>query len=116
MILVNALSTMPLDDVHQRIHLRNQLNAAGLQSRIMPKLAQLDYHWLNIQIDSYNIAAENDLDEAFGDEMSIYSDISQPTELFDLILESIADAPRAFEFLLTLLRNLLLIKGDPDTK
>ncbi|KAI8143924.1 hypothetical protein BJV82DRAFT_609883 [Fennellomyces sp. T-0311] len=111
MILVNTL-TKTLEEVHERIYLRNQLNAAGLQSRILAKLEQFDYHLLNIQVDAYKIAAENDYDEAFGDEFSLYSDISQPSELFDLIVDNLADSPRASESLMTILRNLLLIKGD----
>ncbi|KAI9317621.1 hypothetical protein BX666DRAFT_1857292, partial [Dichotomocladium elegans] len=116
MILVNSLTTMPLDDVNKRIHLRNQLNAAGMQARVLPKLSALDYHWLNMQIENYTIAAENDLDEAFSDEISIYSDISQPSELLDLLLEGLSDTPRASEYLVTLLRYLLTIKGDPDVR
>lgn len=115
MILVNALTKVP-EDVNQRIHLRNQLNAAGMQARILPKLESLDYHLLNIQIEAYKVATENDIDDAFGDELSLYSDISQPSELLDMIMESLSDAPRAIEHLLSTLRSFLLIKGDSETK
>ena len=115
MILANTLTKTP-QEVNDRIYLRNQLNTGGFQSRILPKLENFDYHLLNIQIDAYKIAADNDFDEAFGDEFSLYSDISQPSELFDLIAENLADSQRASESLLTMLRNLLLIKGESNIK
>ncbi|KAG0177062.1 hypothetical protein DFQ29_005302 [Apophysomyces sp. BC1021] len=114
MMLVNLLTKVPAD-VHERIFLRNQLKASGMD-RILPKLEALQYHLLYVQIDAYRIAAENDLEEAFGDDVSLYSDISQPSELLDLILDNIADAPRALDFLLATFRSMLLIKGEPETK
>ena len=114
MMLINVLTKVPTD-VHERIHLRNQFNAAGL-IRLRPKLERLDYRLLNIQIDAYRTAAENDLEDAFGDELSMYSDVSQPNELFDMVLDSIADAPRAQDYLVSTLQSMLLIKGDPENK
>jgi len=67
-------------------------------------------------MDKYRRRAENDMDEAFGDEISMYSDISQPNELLELILENIADAPNALDYLLQTFRSMLLIKGDADKK
>lgn len=67
-------------------------------------------------MDKYRSRAESDLDEAFGDEISLYSDISQPNELLDLILENIIDAPDALGFLIQTFRSMLLIKGDADKK
>lgn len=114
MMLINVLVKVPTD-IHERIYLRNQFNAAGLR-RLLPKLEALDYRLLNKQIEAYKIAAENDLEDAFGDELSVYSDVSQPSELFDLVLESIADAPRAQDYLISTLKSMLLIKGDAESK
>lgn len=114
MMLINVITKVP-DDVHERIHLRNQFNAAGL-NRILSKLKNLNYRLLNIQIEAYKIAAENDLEDAFGDELSIFSDVSQPAELFDLVLDSIADSPKAHDYLVSTLRSMLLVKGDPENK
>lgn len=113
-MLVNVVTQVP-DDVHERIHLRSQLSAAGMM-RILPKLEALDYHLLNLQIEAYKIASENDLEDAFGDELSVYSDVSHPNELFELVLDSIAESPRAQDHLVSTLRGMLLIKGDPENK
>lgn len=67
-------------------------------------------------MDKYRTRAESDMDEAFGDEISLYSDISQPNELLDLILENIIDAPDALGYLIQTFRSMLLIKGDANKK
>lgn len=115
MILINTLTKSP-PDINYRIFLRNQLNASGMQTRTLPKLEALDYHFLNIQIDAYKLAAENDLEEAFGDELSMYSDVSQPAELFDILMEQLSDSPQAAEHLSSTFRSMLLVKGDPEAK
>jgi hypothetical protein len=69
-----------------------------------------------VQINSYKNASENDLEEAFGDELSMYSEVSQPSELFELIMDNLADSPQAVEFLVATFRSMLLIKGEPDVK
>lgn len=114
MMLVNGLTQVP-NDVNERIHLRNLLNASGI-ARILPKLEALDYHLLNHQIDIYKKAAEDDLDDTFGDELSMYSEISQPNELFELVLDGLSESPQAIEHLVSTLRSMLLIKGEPDVK
>lgn len=98
-----------------RVYLRSQFKSSGLD-RIFSKLERLDDSVLYDQMEKYRRRAENDLDEAFGDEISLYSDISQPNELLDLILENLADAPEAVEYLLQTFRSMLLIKGEPDKK
>ncbi|KAG1461927.1 hypothetical protein G6F56_005619 [Rhizopus delemar] len=112
--LINSLTYIPTE-VTDRIYLRSQFKASGLE-RIFLKLEKLDDAALYDQIDKYRRRAESDLDEAFGDEISMYSDVSQPNELLDLILDSIADAPNALHYLLHTLRSMLLIKGDADKK
>lgn len=98
-----------------RVYLRSQFKSSGLE-RIFGKLEKMDDPALYDQMDKYRRRAENDMDEAFGDEISIYSDISQPNELLDLILENVADAPDALGYLLQTFRSMLLIKGDADKK
>lgn len=115
MILINALTKIP-SDVNYRIYMRNQFNAAGLQSTILPRLEALDYGLLNIQIESYKELAENDMDDAFGEDISQSSDFSQPSELFDRAIENISDSTRGTEYFISVLKHLLWIKGDPQTK
>lgn len=114
MILVNALIKIPAD-VNNRIYMENQFNASGIQS-ILPKLRTLEYDLLNIQIDTFKETLDADMDEAFGEDMSLASDVSQPQELFDRVIESISEAPRASEQFLYVLKYLLWIHGNPDTK
>ncbi|GAA5801079.1 hypothetical protein HPULCUR_006521 [Helicostylum pulchrum] len=114
MLLINAVAYIPTE-VNDRIYLRSQFKSSGLD-RIFTKLEKLDDTILYDQMDKYRRRAESDLDEAFGDEISLYSDISHPNELLDLILENLADAPEAIEFLLQTFRSMLLIKGDSDKK
>ncbi|KAI8989404.1 hypothetical protein BDB01DRAFT_848579 [Pilobolus umbonatus] len=115
MILINTLTKIP-SDVNYRIYMRNQLNASGMHTTVLPKLDRLNYDLLSIQIESYNEASENDLDEAFGEDISAYSQMSQPVTLFDRVIESISDAPRALEYYSSILKHLLWIRGDSDTK
>ncbi|KAI8971225.1 formin homology 2 domain-containing protein [Pilobolus umbonatus] len=112
--LINAIAYIP-NDVSDRIHIRNQFKASGLE-RLFDKLERLDDNGVLEQIATYRKRAEADLDEAFGDEISMYSEVSQPHELLDLILESLADAPNAYDCFLQTLRSILLIKGDADRK
>ncbi|KAI8072909.1 formin homology 2 domain-containing protein [Gongronella butleri] len=114
MMLVNVLTNVP-GEVLERVHLRNQLNAGGM-TRILGKMEAMDYHLLNIQIDAYKNAAETDLEEAFGDELSMYSEVSEPHELLDLILDAIADSPEAQGHLVETLRSMMLIKGETAEK
>lgn len=115
MILINALVSIS-SDINYRIYIRNQFAAAGLQSSLLPKLETLDHRLLNIQIESFKEAAENDTDEAFGEEMSLESQESQPSEVLDQVLENISDSTKGTEYLLSSLKYLLWIKGDPETK
>ncbi|RCH84609.1 hypothetical protein CU098_001177, partial [Rhizopus stolonifer] len=112
--LINALVYIPTE-ANDRIYFRSQFKLSGLD-RVFAKLEKLDDPALYEQMDKYRRRAESDLDEAFGDELSMYSDISQPNELLELILENISDAPNALDFLLQTFRSMLLIKGDADRK
>lgn len=115
MILVNALAKIP-SDVNYRIYMRNQFNAAGLQSVIIPKLEELDFNLLNIQINLFKDAADADMDEAFGDDLSVETDFSPPSDLLNRALENISDSERGKEYFVSILRHFLWIKGDSDTK
>lgn len=115
MILVNAITKIPVD-VNYRIYMRNQFEASGFQSSILPKLEALDYDLLNNQIESYREMAENDMDEVFGEDLSQGSEFTQPTELFERALDNVADSPRGTEYFLSIMKYFLWIKGEPETK
>lgn len=115
MLLINALVSIP-SDINYRIYIRNQFAAAGLQSNLLPKLETLDHKLLDIQIESFKEATESDMGESFGEETVLYSEQIQPAELMEQVLENIADSTKGTEYLLSSLKYLLWIKGDPETK
>ncbi|CAO3642143.1 unnamed protein product [Cunninghamella blakesleeana] len=115
MILINAITKVS-NEVSKRIQIRSQLNASGMENRILPKLESLGYPEVNYQIQLYKEAAENDIDEAYGQEILMYKNINDPTKLLDLLLLNIVDeAPKSMNYILGILRNMLLVKGDPET-
>src|ERR1700731_1739110 len=87
--------------------------APGMQARILGKLEELDYRLLNIQIETYKVQAENDFEDCFGEEQSLYGSIEDPQELLSLILNSLSEVPDAVSNLVITLRGMLLIKGEP---
>lgn len=103
------------NEVRDRIYLRNQLKASGLD-RVLRKLDRLNDPTINDQLEKYRERQENDFDEEFGDEISMYDEISQPNELLEMVLDSIADSSQALTYLLQIFRNMLLIKGDSGEK
>lgn len=86
-----------------------------METRILPKLHALDYDHLKYQVNAYEDAAEQDLDETFGDELSLYSGITDPGELLNQLVNSLDVSPTSMDHLLGILRSLLLVKGHPDT-
>ena len=115
MILINALTSIP-SGVYDRIYMRNQFDAAGLQASLLPRLEAFNYNLLDIQIESYKEAVENDMEDAFGDELAQFDESKEPSELFDLFAENISDSRRGTEYLLSALKHLSWIKGDVETK
>jgi hypothetical protein len=114
MLLINAITKIPKIPT-QRIFLRNQFNASGMEARILPKLHALDYDPLKYQVNAYEDAAEQDLDETFGDELSLYSGITDPGELLNQLVNNLTGSPSSMDHLLGILRSLLLVKGHSDT-
>lgn len=114
MILINSITKVP-KEVSKRIQLRNQLNASGMENRIIPKLESLDHPQINSQISIYKEAAQNDMDELYGEEIAIYKSINDPTKLLDLLLNLVDESPNSMKYVLNILRNMLLVKGDPET-
>ncbi|KAI9280811.1 hypothetical protein BY458DRAFT_531768 [Sporodiniella umbellata] len=112
-ILVNALVKIP-SDVNDRIYITNQLNLSVFPA-VLPILESFDFHLLDIQLRSFMETVESDKEEAFGENQPLYTDLSQPFDLFERILEGLVNAPRALEQLIFLLKSLLWIQGDPDT-
>jgi hypothetical protein len=112
--LINSIAHIPAD-VLDRLHIRREFQLSGIE-RIFTKLERIDDPAIDKQIEKYRHRAELDVDKEFGEELSLYSDISQPQELLERILDSLADAPDGLNFLVQTLRSMLLIKGEPEHK
>lgn len=110
MILVNAIINV-VEDVEIRIHLRNQMNASGLE-RIMDKMKELADEHVDRQIREFKLLAENDQDEL----MDVYhenvlNDKDDPREVFEYLLSTV-EGTRAYDFFLSCLQHLLLINNE----
>ncbi|KAI9476485.1 MAG: armadillo-type protein [Benjaminiella poitrasii] len=112
MMLVNSLVTV-IEDVEIRVHLRNQLNASGLDS-IMEKMLQFNNEQLKRHITIYKQMSENDVDEI----MEIYNEtiltsMNDPRACFERILERV-EGTRSYNFFLSALQHLLMIQAQGD--
>jgi hypothetical protein len=115
MLLVNALAKVP-SDVGYRVYIRNQLKTARLESSIIPKLEELDYILLTKQIKIYKAETKRDLEEAYSDYNDDFTGSDQPKELFDNVLESISESKKTEKYLMSIMKHLLRIKGDLETR
>ena len=114
MFLVNAiLSARIVSEYEIRVHLRNQMDASGLQ-RILIKLRAFKNPDLDRQLDEYEKGAESDHEnvvESFNKD--VLTDMSDPVDVFKAIIEKTSGS-RAYDFFLSALQHLLLIKQEGD--
>lgn len=114
MYVVNAiLDPSIVSEFDVRVHLRNQMDASGLQ-RILIKMRAFKYHELDSQILVFEKGAENDHEdvvETFN--RDILTDMSDPVDVFKAILDK-TTGTRAYDFFLSSLQHLLLIRQDGD--
>lgn len=113
-MLVNSIISV-VEDVELRIHIRNQMNACGLQS-IMDKMLEFNSEHLKRHISIYKQMSDNDYEEM----MDIYnekilSDMNDPRDVFEAILSRV-EGTRGYDFLLSALQHLLLIQEQGDTQ
>jgi hypothetical protein len=115
MILVNAIINV-VDDAEMRIHLRNQMNASGLESSILVKMNELGDEHVDRQISEFKMMAENDQDDIMEiyNEQVVLSDFNDPRQIFDCIIASVQDT-RGYDFFLSCLQHLLLINTEEDS-
>ncbi|CAO3587923.1 unnamed protein product [Absidia cylindrospora] len=114
MIFVNAIVNV-VDDTEVRIHLRNQLNASGLE-RVMERMSELGSEHVDRQIQEFKSWAENDHDEM----MEIYHEkvlrnMNDPRDVFECILSSV-EGSRGYDFFLSCLQHMLLIQEEHGLK
>ncbi|CAO3595395.1 unnamed protein product [Absidia cylindrospora] len=110
MMLVNSLITV-IEDSEVRVHLRNQLNACGLQ-RIMDKMLEYNNEHLRRHISIYKQMSDNDyedMQETYNDES--INNMDDPRDVFESILHRV-EGTRGYDFLLSALQHLLLIQDQ----
>ncbi|KAG0363394.1 hypothetical protein BG005_000647 [Podila minutissima] len=113
-VFINALLQV-VDDIELRIHLRSQLTTSGL-TRIISKMRSLNHDLIDRQLNIYEDEAEND----YEDMVEFYNhqilhDMSDPYDVFQALLRSVEDS-RAYDFFLSLLQHMLLIREEGDLR
>ncbi|KAL9555089.1 hypothetical protein MBANPS3_002512 [Mucor bainieri] len=112
MMLINSLVTV-IEDVEVRVHLRNQMNASGLDA-ITDKMLDFNNEQLRRHINIYKQMSENDVDEI----MEIYNEtiltnMNDPRACFERILERV-EGTRSYNFFLSALQHMLMIQAQGD--
>ncbi|CDS00429.1 hypothetical protein [Sporisorium scitamineum] len=114
MFLINAiLNSDIVPEFEVRVHLRNQMEASGLQ-RILIKMHAFKNPDLDAQIGVFEKGAEadhEDVVETFNKE--VLTDLSDPVDVFRAIVGKV-EGSRAYDFFLSALQHLLLIRRDGD--
>jgi cytokinesis protein len=114
LMLINSIISV-VEDVDIRVHLRNQMNACGLQ-RILAKMAEFNNGQVTRHINNFHQMADNDNEEI----MELYNEqminnMSDPRDVFECILSSV-EGTRSYDFFLSAIQHLLLIKDGVEDR
>ncbi|KAG0052875.1 hypothetical protein BGZ83_002023 [Gryganskiella cystojenkinii] len=113
-VFVNALLQV-VDDIELRVHLRSQLATSGL-TRIISKMRSLNHDLIDRQLNIYEDEAENDYEDMIEFyNHKILHDMSDPYDVFHALLRSV-ESSRAYDFFLSLLQHMLLIREEGDLR
>ncbi|KAF8977913.1 hypothetical protein BGZ46_007008 [Entomortierella lignicola] len=113
-VFINALLQV-VDDIELRMHLRSQLTTSGL-TRIISKMRCLSHDLIDRQLNIFEDEAENDYEdmiECYNHQ--ILNDMSDPYDVFHTLLRSV-ESSRAYDFFLSLLQHMLLIREEGDLR
>ncbi|KAJ9064184.1 hypothetical protein DSO57_1033059 [Entomophthora muscae] len=114
MILINALIEIP-EELEIRMHIRNQLNLCRL-GNILKLMKELGSEFINLQILKFERVAELDMAELIESYNShILQNMNDPRDVFEALLTSVGDT-RAYDYFLSALQHMLLIRYDADLK
>lgn len=114
MMLVNSLVSV-IEDVEIRLHLRNQLNASGLNS-IMQKMLDFNNEQLKRHISIYRQMSENDTEEVMDIcNEKIMTNMNDPRDCFERILDKV-EGTRSYNFFLSALQHILMIQAQGDVQ
>lgn len=114
MILINALIEIP-EELEMRMHIRNQLNLCRL-GNILKLMKELGSEFINLQIIKFERVAELDMAELIESYNNhILQNMNDPRDVFEALLNSVGDT-RAYDYFLSALQHMLLIRYDADLK
>ncbi|CDS04805.1 hypothetical protein LRAMOSA07335 [Lichtheimia ramosa] len=114
MMLVNSLISV-VEDVEVRVHLRNQMNACGLQS-ITDKMLEFNNEHLARHISIFKQMSDNDYEEVIETHTeNMLENMNDPRDVFEAILGRV-EGTRGYDFFLSALQHLLLIRDSGDTQ
>jgi hypothetical protein len=113
-MLINSIINV-VEDIDIRVHLRNQMNACGLQ-RILSKFEELNNYQVTRHLNNFHQMADNDNEEI----MEVYNEqminnMSDPRDVFECILSSV-EGTRSYDFFLSAMQHLLLIKDSVEDR
>jgi cytokinesis protein len=113
-MLINSIITV-VEDVDIRVHIRNQMNACGLQ-RILDKMSEFNNDQVTRHINNFHQMADNDNEEI----MEMYNEqminnMSDPRDVFECILSSV-EGSRSYDFFLSAIQHLLLIRDGVEDR
>ncbi|KAG0304695.1 hypothetical protein BGZ98_005170 [Dissophora globulifera] len=113
-VFINALLQV-VDEIEFRMHLRSQLTTSGL-TRIISKMRALNHDLIDRQLNIYEDEAENDHEDMIEFyNHKILHDMSDPYDVFHALLRSV-ESSRAYDFFLSLLQHMLLIREEGDLR
>ncbi|KAF9394110.1 hypothetical protein BGX21_010485 [Mortierella sp. AD011] len=113
-VFINALLQV-VDDIEYRMHLRSQLSTSGL-ARIISKMRSLNHELIDRQLNIFEDEAENDYEDTIDCyNHQVLTDMSDPYDVFHALLRSV-ESSRAYDFFLSLLRHMLLIREEGDLR
>ncbi|KAI1302148.1 hypothetical protein EDD11_005716 [Mortierella claussenii] len=113
-VFINALLQV-VDEIDLRMHLRSQLTTSGL-TRILSKMEGLNHDLIDRQLNVFEDEALNDHEDMieFYDHQILH-DMSDPYDVFHAVLRSV-ESSRAYDFFLSLLQHMLLIREEGDLR
>ncbi|ORX92728.1 FH2-domain-containing protein [Basidiobolus meristosporus CBS 931.73] len=112
LMLVNGLIS-GYEDLEMRTHIRNQMNAAGLD-RIIKKVVGFNDELILRHVQLFDQLSDQDyleLSEVYNHQM--LQDLNDPRDVFEALMNSVEDS-KARDFLLSILQHLLMVRNEGD--
>ena len=113
MIFVNAIVDAP-ETMEFRVHLRNEFFALGF-AQVLPRLSSFGAEFLHQQIQNFQDMMEEDYVEFMEAYESVKVEMRNPLDLVKILTTSM-QGTESFEYLVTMLQYLLMIRNVPSMK